>query len=83
MNHYRGSLITARLAREFGREVFGVPRNVTQPVSFAPKQLIKQCAQLVTCAEDVIEELPRPYAPHSYRPKNQNPSSGIYWLLLS
>src|SRR5437660_3918242 len=57
---YSGSLITARLAMEFGREVFGVPGNVTQPVSFAPNQLIKQGAKLVTCVEDVIEELPTP-----------------------
>jgi DNA processing protein len=57
---YSGSLITARLAMEFGREVFGVPGNVTQAVSFAPNQLIKQGAKLVTCAEDVIEELPTP-----------------------
>jgi DNA processing protein len=57
---YSGSLITARLAMEFGREVFGVPGNVTQQVSFAPNQLIKQGAKLVTCAEDVIEELPTP-----------------------
>src|SRR5438093_9881847 len=57
---YSGSLITARLAMEFGREVFGVPGNATQPVSFAPNQLIKQGAKLVTCAADVIEELPTP-----------------------
>ena len=57
---YSGSLITARLAMEFGREVFGVPGNVTQPVSFAPNQLIKQGAKLVTCGDDVIEELPTP-----------------------
>lgn len=57
---YSGSLITARLAMEFGREVFGVPGNVTQPVSFAPNLLIKQGAKLVTGADDVIEELPTP-----------------------
>jgi DNA processing protein len=57
---YSGSLITARLAMEFGREVFGVPGNVTQEVSFAPNLLIKQGAKLVTSAEDVIEELPTP-----------------------
>jgi DNA processing protein len=55
---YSGSLITARLAMEFGREVFGVPGNVTQPASFGPNQLIKQGAKLVTGWEDVVEELP-------------------------
>jgi len=55
---YSGSLITARLAMESGREVFAVPGNVTQPVSFAPNQLIKQGAKLVTSWEDVVEELP-------------------------
>jgi DNA processing protein len=55
---YSGSLITARLAMEFGREVYGVPGNATQPTSFAPNQLIKQGAKLVTCWEDVVEELP-------------------------
>jgi DNA processing protein len=55
---YSGSLITARLAMEFGREVFGVPGNATQPSSFAPNQLVKQGAKLVTGWEDVVEELP-------------------------
>src|SRR6202042_2454497 len=57
---YSGSLITARLAMEFGREVFAVPGNVTQPVSFAPNQLIRQGAKLITNGEDVIEDLPTP-----------------------
>jgi DNA processing protein len=57
---YSGSLITARLAMEFGREVFGVPGYVTQPSSFGPNQLIKQGAKLVTGWEDVVEELPTP-----------------------
>jgi DNA processing protein len=55
---YSGSLITSRLAMEFGREVYGVPGNVTEPVSFAANQLIKQGAKLVTGWEDVVEELP-------------------------
>ena len=55
---YSGSLITARLAMEFGREVFGVPGNVTEGASFAPNQLMKQGAKLVTGWEDVVEELP-------------------------
>jgi DNA processing protein len=55
---YSGSLITARLGMEFGREVYGVPGSITVDVSFAPNQLIKQGAKLVTSWEDVIEELP-------------------------
>jgi DNA processing protein len=55
---YSGSLITARLAMEFGREVFGVPGNVTEGASFAPNQLVKQGAKLVTGWEDIVEELP-------------------------
>ncbi len=55
---FSGSLITARLAMEAGREVYGVPGNATQPASFGPNQLIKQGAKLVTGWEDVIEELP-------------------------
>src|SRR6202051_4799847 len=55
-----GSLITARLAMEFGREVFGVPGNVTPAASYAPNMLIKLGAKLVVNAEDVIEGLPTP-----------------------
>jgi predicted Rossmann fold nucleotide-binding protein DprA/Smf involved in DNA uptake len=57
---YSGSLITARLAMKFGREVFGVPGNVTQDVSFAPNLLIKPGAKLVANAEDLLEEFPTP-----------------------
>lgn len=50
---YRGSLITARLAMEFAREVSSVPANATEPSHFGPKQLTKQGTQLATDREDV------------------------------
>lgn len=78
---YSGSLITARLAMEFGREVFGVPGNVTQPVSFAPNQLIKQGAKLVTNAENVIEELPPPV--HAALTQAMQPETGQANLLIA
>jgi len=59
-SQYSGSSITARLAMEFGREVYGVPGNATEPMSFGPNTLIKQGAKLVTNWEDVVEELPTP-----------------------
>jgi predicted Rossmann fold nucleotide-binding protein DprA/Smf involved in DNA uptake len=46
---------------------------VTQPVSFAPNQLIKQGAKLVTCAEDVIEELPTPVRAALVKPNSRVP----------
>jgi DNA processing protein len=57
---YSGSIITARLGMEFGREIYAVPGNVTEPMSFASHQLIRQGAKLVAGWEDVIEELPTP-----------------------
>lgn len=53
-----GSLITARLAYEQGRDVFAVPGNVTSAKSFGPNYLIKDGAKLVQTWRDVIEELP-------------------------
>jgi DNA processing protein len=69
---YSGSMITAPLAMEFGREVFGVPGRVTQPSSFGPNSLTEQGAKLVTGWEDIVEELPTPYA-RSECPSNRHP----------
>jgi DNA processing protein len=65
-----GSLITARLAGEQGREVFAVPGSPLDPRAAGTNNLLKQGATLVTAAGDIIEAL----APILGRPRQ--PSDG-------
>ena len=54
-----GSLLTARLAAEAGREVFAVPGSPLDPRAKGGNDLLRQGAHLTESAEDVFENLPR------------------------
>ena len=54
-----GSLITAHLAAEMGREVMAIPSSIHNPQGKGCHKLIKEGAKLVECIEDIMQECPQ------------------------
>lgn len=67
-----GSLITARLATEYGREIFAIPGSIHNPLARGCNSLIKQGAKLVETAHDIAEEFSHYVLPDTVSPEQYN-----------
>ena len=54
---HSGSLITARIAADIGRDVFAIPGSIHSPLSRGCHVLLRQGAKLVECSQDIVDEL--------------------------
>lgn len=68
-----GSLITARLAADMGRDVMAIPSSIDNPYAKGCHKLIKEGAKLVECIEDILHECPVLLSAPSFRqPENSS-----------
>lgn len=66
-----GSLITAQLAREQGKDLFAVPGSMFTPEAEGVNQLIKEGARLVDHVEDILSMYPQYHIPLPYHSQHQ------------
>lgn len=85
-----GSLITARMALEQGREVFALPGKVDSELSEGPHHLIREGAYLVTEPAHIYEDLPAlkllpeeaPTGKRASVPQGMSPTEAALWRVL-
>lgn len=86
-----GSMITARLAGEFGRNIYAVPGNILSSQSFGTNDLLKDGAKIVTCSKDILEDIyyelnqiiPKPKQLTLFTPTNLSPIEDKIYSQLS
>lgn len=67
-----GSLITANMALEQGREVFAIPGRIDSGKSAGSHRILQQGAKLVHSLDDIVEEIPGWRTPHGPAPETKN-----------
>lgn len=90
-NKKSGTMITARLAGEYGRNVYAIPGQILSQTSIGTNLLIKEGAKLVTCVEDIIEdiyteishEIPTPKQMSLFTPPQLSEKENIIYKKLS